>query len=106
MGLHMHSTKTCCAPCEYTLVGLMNDREGLIQDGVRIGFLENFRASSTEHRDFTFSLPEASDFKMLVTVTASEHDATHQKQPSYTAEQRERDSVLSAYKIFTKHPAT
>jgi hypothetical protein len=29
MGLHMHSTKTCCAPCEYSLIGLMNDNKGL-----------------------------------------------------------------------------
>jgi hypothetical protein len=27
IGLHMHSTKTCCGPCEYTLLGLMNQRK-------------------------------------------------------------------------------
>lgn len=29
MGLHMHSTKTCCAPCEFVLVGLMQANKGL-----------------------------------------------------------------------------
>jgi hypothetical protein len=42
IGLHMHSTKTCCAPCEYALIGLMNEREGFMQNGQHLGFLHNF----------------------------------------------------------------
>jgi len=72
MGLHMHSTKTCCAPCEYSLIGLMNRRER--------GFLPNFQKVCLEQNDLIkFCFPQKSKFSLLVTVTASEHDADHQK---------------------------
>ncbi len=76
MGLHMHSTKTCCAPCEYTLLGLMNKKKH--------SFLSNFsRATSIPNEMLKMTLPNKSDFRLLVTVGASQSDNTHQKQPTY-----------------------
>ncbi|MES2273196.1 MAG: hypothetical protein V4487_03295, partial [Chlamydiota bacterium] len=83
MGLHMHSTKTCCAPCEYTLLGLMNDRVGLVQNGQRRSFLHNFEDTcSLPNEKLSFVLPTNSPFRLLVTVTANDPDADHKKAPT------------------------
>jgi len=80
-GIHMHSTKTCCGPCEYALIGLMNDRSNR-------GFLHNFKqACLTENDVLKFELPKRSLFRLLVTVTANQPDAHHKAQPQYTAVQ-------------------
>jgi hypothetical protein len=84
MGLHMHSTKTCCAPCEYSLIGLMNDRQGIVQNGKMRSFLVNFaRACSEESGELKITQPQNSPFRLLVTVTANEADAHHKSQPRY-----------------------
>jgi hypothetical protein len=84
MGLHMHSTKTCCGPCENTLVGLMNKRMNFTQDGKQLGFFYHFKKAAAAKNDtLTMSLPLASFFRLLVTVTATEHDADHRAQPQY-----------------------
>jgi hypothetical protein len=76
-GLHMHSTKTCCSPCEYTLIGLMNDIDPS-------GFLHKFKSACREPSDvLRFDLPENSHFRLLVTVTANQGDADHRAQPTY-----------------------
>ena len=80
MGLHMHLTKTCCAPCEYSLIGLMNKNGApLVRNRMRLGFLHNFRAAATSpNQQMTINLPRNSLFRMVVTVTASNNDGHHQ----------------------------
>jgi hypothetical protein len=76
-GLHMHSTKTCCSPCEYSLIGLMNDLSPS-------GFLHNFKLACSEPSDIlTFSFPRRSHFRLLATVTAKEKDSDHRAEPTY-----------------------
>lgn len=76
-GLHMHSTKTCCSPCEYTLIGLMNDPSPS-------GFLHKFKSACIEASDvLSFELPQRSHFRLLVTVTANQVDSDHRAQPTY-----------------------
>jgi hypothetical protein len=85
MGLHMHSTKTCCAPCEYTLLGLMNMHAVLLQNGKHLGFLPNFiQAVAQQNEMLQMRSPKQSQFKLLITVGTSGPDAHHQKQPAYT----------------------
>lgn len=84
MGLHMHSTKTCCAPCEYSLIGLMNVCNGLRLGRKPLSFLTNFQTACAIPNDcLTFTLPQRSSFRLLVTISASKHDKDHRKQPSY-----------------------
>ena len=72
MTLHMHSTKTCCAPCEYTLVGWMNYGS----------FASHFsRFCRTKQDVLPLRLPQQSNFQLLVTVTASSCDKTHRAPP-------------------------
>lgn len=104
MGLHMHSTKTCCAPCEYSLIGLMNDIQGYIKRGKTIGFLTNFKNSSSDVVKVMF--PKKSQFKLLVTVTASGTDAHHKKQPSYSIKKLAVFSKIEPEKIFVKNNQT
>jgi hypothetical protein len=85
MGLHLHSTKTCCSPCEYTLLGLMYDYNWFVQNGKRLGFLPNFAtAAVAPNETLTMKLPDYSLFRLLVTVTATQPHTDHQKQPRYT----------------------
>lgn len=87
MGLHMHSTKTCCAPCEYVLLGLMNQHNEFTQGDKSLGFLHNFRqAAITRDETLPIKLPQNSFFRLLVTVSASEADGTHKKIPAYSSE--------------------
>ena len=82
MSLHMHSTKTCCASCEYSLIGLMNQITEVCILNKRLGFLSNFKAHALVlNEQLKFSLPKKSNFKLLVTVTANDHDKDHRKQP-------------------------
>jgi hypothetical protein len=89
IGLHMHSTKTCCAPCEYTLLGLMNDRNGFsFRDDPEfphhLGFLSNFaREAVKPNQVLPIRLPRRSPLRLVVTVTASNPDADHKSQTSY-----------------------
>jgi hypothetical protein len=73
LGLHMHSTKTCCAPCEYTLIGLMNSQA--------VGLIPNFRRFCAEPNE-VLRLQVDPDFQMVTTVTANEADQTHKTKPS------------------------
>ncbi|MCB1082170.1 MAG: hypothetical protein KDK63_03385 [Chlamydiia bacterium] len=84
MGLHMHSTKTCCAPCEYVLTGFMNDR-------TEKGFLyqfpiickENITPCQDKRSVVRFRFPKNTQFQVLVTVSASQLDADHKKKIEY-----------------------
>lgn len=103
MGLHIHSTKTCCAPCEYSLIGLMKDRVGLMQNGVKLGFLPNFQqACSIPNEQLSFTLPRRSYFRLLVTVSTSEADAHHRAQPEYTMNKLKPQDSVPPYIINVK----
>lgn len=92
MGLHMHSTKLCCGPCESALIGLMNktkapfpETEGGRADRRDFGFLHHFQqACSVPDERLTITFPRHSLFRLLVTVTATNIDADHRAQPTYT----------------------
>ncbi len=95
-GLHMHSTKTCCSPCEYTLIGLMNDR-------TESGFLHNFKKASLASSDvLKFEFPKKSLFRLLVTVTANQPDSDHKKQPLYSNTLLEARDIVPSYLIDVK----
>jgi len=103
MGLHMHSTKTCCAPCEYSLVGLMNERAGFVQQNKPLGFLSNFqRACAVPNEQLAFTFPQNTSFQLLVTVTASNPDKDHKKQPSYLSVQLNPTDALPSHTILVK----
>ncbi len=103
MGLHMHSTKSCCAPCEYTLLGLMRDQQGLRQNGTLLGFLPNFTTvSALPNESLRFTLPKKSHFRLLVTVTASGPDADHRKKPTYTVKKQDVKTKVLPHVILVK----
>lgn len=107
MGLHMHSTKTCCAPCEYSLVGLMNKRLPFAQNGQNLGFLRNFqRIASRPNEQLSFTFPENSYFRLLVTVSTSDTDAHHQKEPSYKTKKLSTEDEVAPYVISVKDPSS
>jgi hypothetical protein len=107
MGLHMHSTKTCCAPCEYALLGLMNEAKGFKQGGIQLGFLANFQqACAVPNDQLGFTFPKQSAFRLLVTVTASNPDATHQKQPTYTVKKLKATETAPSRDILVKKQST
>ncbi|MCP5506042.1 MAG: hypothetical protein H7A38_04075 [Chlamydiales bacterium] len=98
MGIHMHSTKTCCAPCEYTLIGLMND-DGEFHES--FGFKKNFSEECLEPNELLkFKFSRKFPLKVLVTVTANTPDADHKKKPEY----RETDATDD--EIFVRDQAT
>lgn len=86
MSLHMHSTKTCCAPCEYALLGLMNtkgpvpltEEEGGVKKTVMVfSFIHHFKQECLKgHEVMPFTVPKTG-VQLFVTVTADEHDANH-----------------------------
>jgi hypothetical protein len=111
MSLHMHSTKTCCAPCEYALVGLMNSH-GAINLPKKIGadknpilavsFLHHFQEQSLIPSEImSFTLPKTSPFQLFVTVTADAHDAAHKADLPVDTEMA--DPRQSAFEIALKH---
>lgn len=106
MGLHMHSTKTCCGPCEYSLVGLMSQREQLNpNDKLLPSFRMNFaRACLEPNEQLTITLPKKSNFQLLVTVTASKADQTHRKQPTYDITKLDSKDSIPPYIINVKDP--
>ena len=106
MVLHIDSTKTCCAPCEYALLGFMNDRNGFRFPtdpiGMSRGFMRNFtQAAAKPSQTLPISLPANSPFRVLVTVTATEADADHKKQPRYNVTDLKKQSVPD-YNILVK----
>lgn len=87
MGLHMHSTKTCCPVCEYCLIGLMNERQEVRRGGKIIGFIPNFTQACSERNELlSISLPKKSTFRLLVTVSADERGRGHKKLPEYVSQ--------------------
>lgn len=96
MSLHMHSSKTCCAPCEYSLIGLMNtpgvvhltEDTGVAKKTIlKFSFLHHFAEKALQPSEIMrFTLPKGSSFRLFVTVTADDHDASHQKVASVTEE--------------------
>lgn len=103
IGLHMRSTKTCCAPCEYSLIGLMNEFNGVQQNGIQLGLLPNFKLACSEpNENLIFTVPKRSAFRLLVTVTASEADAHHKKQPAYTIKKLGIQDPVPPYIISVK----
>lgn len=103
MTLHMHSTKTCCAPCEYSLIGMTNTREHQDKNGMKLGFIPNFtQACSIPNERLTFRFPKKSSFQVLVTVTASSADADHRKSPNYIKKTLGSQEKMPDYVISTK----
>lgn len=105
IGLHLHSTKTCCAPCEYALTGLMTPNTCFNDQEERTySLLSNFQKLGTmQNEQLTFSFPRKSAFRLLVTVTANTNDKDHQKQPEYTPTSIAATS-RSEYPIPVKNP--
>jgi hypothetical protein len=81
IGIHLHQNKTCCGPCEYSLIGLMHSTQQ--------GFIANLITACTG-RDERLALQIMNSpsnpawFPMVTTVTATESDATHQALPKFT----------------------
>jgi hypothetical protein len=103
-GLHLHSTKTCCAPCEYCLLGLMNERDGFTVDELQLGFFSNFKAAlgALGRERVKVALSEQIPFRLLVTVSVSEADAHHKKQPLYFVEEIEEGADVPPYVVNVK----
>jgi hypothetical protein len=102
MGIHMHSTKTCCGPCEYALLGLSNYENQLMQTGVTLGFLANFKLASIAPSEvLNFQFDNDYPFKALVTVSANEADAHHKKLPTYTQENMALNKPIIPFTIDT-----
>ncbi|MFZ0565724.1 MAG: hypothetical protein WAM28_06030 [Chlamydiales bacterium] len=101
MGLHMHSTKTCCGPCEYSLVGLMNQYKQFSPN-----FLKNFIHACLEpNEQLTITLPKKSNFQLLTTVTTSENcDGTHKKKPDSDIKVLECEDSVTRFMINVKDP--
>lgn len=75
IGLHLHSTKTCCAPCEYNLIGLMN-AEDL--------FLGNFKQIAQMTNDcLEFRFPVRNRFRLVCTVSGNHQNADHRSIPQF-----------------------
>ncbi|OGN54688.1 MAG: hypothetical protein A2098_00730 [Chlamydiae bacterium GWF2_49_8] len=112
VGLHMHSTKTCCAPCEYSLLGLMNKFKGSLvpdlknfQDRI-LGLIPNLmRSLSVPNDTLSFTSPKHSLFRMVVTVTASEQDAHHRKKPDLMIKALDPNGPLPFYAVEVKKPS-
>ncbi len=106
MGLHMHSTKTCCGACEYSMIGLMNDRIGWLQQRdnlIKLGFISNFTEScNTPNVYLPITLPKKSRFRLLVTVTANERDADHQAVRRFEIKDLKANEPVPSYDIFVK----
>lgn len=103
MTLHMHSTKTCCALCEYSLISMINTREYQDKNGIKLGFIPNFeQICSIPNEQLTFRFPKKSSFQVLVTVTASSPDADHRKLPNYTKRTLGKQEKIPDYDISTK----
>ncbi len=111
MSLHMHSTKTCCSPCEYSLVGLMNSPDAVnLTEGAGVhkktilvfSFLHHFQEKCLIPSEvMNFTLPEGSPFQLLVTVTADDHDAAHKAALPIAVEMA--DPRQRAFEISLKH---
>ncbi len=103
MGLHMHSTKTCCAPCEYTLLGLMNKRKEFVLDGKSLGFLPNFiKICTLPNPTLQIKVPQKSPFRLIVTTSVIQSDAHHQKQPTYLCKPLKSDEPIPFYDLHVK----
>ena len=62
----------------------MDDHTKFVQEKKRLGFLYNFAiAAIKQNETLTMRLPQNSLFRLIVTVTATQPDADHQKQPLY-----------------------
>ncbi len=104
IGLHMHSTKTCCAPCEFVLAGLMKERKSFGQKN-KLGFFSNFERVCSISDD-RLSVILSNRFQLLTTVTASQPDADHRKQPPYTEKTLKSRASIQPFDIFVKDPKT
>lgn len=103
MGVHFQSTKTCCAPCEYCLIGLMNDDKGVKQRGVKVGFIPNFKKACKEATvPLKLKVSKKPAFVVLTTATVSEADAHHRKQPTYKIKELKEGTEASPHKIRVK----
>ena len=64
----------------------MNDRLGIRVNRKQIGLFHNFTEfSKLPNERLSFTLPNHSSFKLAVTVTSTQSDADHRKQPEYTS---------------------
>lgn len=98
MGIHLHSTKTCCAPCEYTLIGLANHKTSAKISGITLGFISSFQ-KVRQARDFIdFRFPKDNGFKIITTVSASTNDSVHKKEALYWTQEVELTKVFKLYK--------
>lgn len=103
--LNMHSKKTCCSNCESVVMGLVNDQNGAIlqSSNILLGLLPNFQTVCAEPDEkLQISFPRRSPFRMLVTVTASEPDAHHKAQPTYTQRSLQPQDEIPPFDIDVK----
>lgn len=104
IGLHLHSTKTCCAPCEYSLIGLMTPTAVFTDQVKDYSLISNFqRLGRAPNEQLQFSFPRRSLFRVIVTVTATENDSVHKTQPNYTQTPLAA-GALPEYAISVKDP--
>lgn len=121
MVLHIHSDKTPCGPCEFSLIGLQNTWEGDGQEVV--GFLERFENVLTERSEsfansepgsyFRFSfpgqnknrVPEKRGIRLFTVYTADSHDGTHRKHPVATQPVTNTENKAEPTTIETKSKA-
>ncbi len=107
IGLHMHSTKTCCGPCEYTLVGLMNAHEAIAQNNKQLSLLYNFEQSCAEPNDVVeFTFPQNKPLSLVVTVSAHSNDADHKKKISYKKTEKKLSDPIPSFLIPITNPNT
>lgn len=94
IGIHLNQNKTCCGPCEYSLIGLMqNTQQGLIPN---LGAVFNPQVQAAQPiltpPDDTLNLQmivpqNPNPFPMVTTVAAKEYDATHRHLPTFNPTQ-------------------
>ncbi len=115
MSLHMHSTKTCCAPCEYSLLGLMNTPNAVnltADDGAGgektlliFSFMHHFKKQCAKPNEvLSLTVPKSSPFQLFVTVTADNHDISHQAIAGIFSKMA--DPEAEAYDIHLKRDPT
>ena len=96
MGVHFHSIRICCAPCEYALKGIANDKMGKKINDVWLGLYPNFVKQLSETGFLRRSTIH--EFRIIIAGTASIKNHGH-KEPVYLKEKVDAEEDLSAYKI-------
>lgn len=105
LSLSLASTKTCCSPCEYTLLGLMNERDGIIQQDTLLGLLPNLQiACETLQTTLPISLSRNHPLRLFTTVFATENDGDHIKTSPLEKTELGEKELPVPYDIATHDP--